>query len=385
MIRKLAFPLLALTLLIWAAGCSDSTTEPIADGELNLDSEFGGYTANAENPGFDESDLIAEAAADEEFDDPMLCAPEVVECLADPDAGYYHIRAVWGRLCYDSAVTDVTDWTGSLTISRGVEIIRRVIRFEPRQDFILERTDPTLIEWQSLTTVHNDGIAVDLFVPRPCPTFDTTLTPEVDSLGDTAWVAVIDTVYPELEPVTLAFETGPYSRVFSMEELIGLDTVVLLDDSNVVAFHALKLDHRPCPRGFLAGKWGYNEEGEGVFRGTWLTKRGRINGYLRGHFGENSDGLKVFFGKWITTSGKFEGFLKGICGWHPNERANGQAFRRGTGWFAGGIFNANGGEIGVLKGRFGSTPDDSGGFFQGRWKLRCNDANVEASDEDEGF
>ncbi|MBU8933607.1 MAG: hypothetical protein KOO62_06335, partial [candidate division Zixibacteria bacterium] len=97
MIRKLAFPLLVLTLLIWAAGCSDNTTDPVTDGELNLDSEFGGYTANAENPGFDESDLIAETEADEEFDDPMLVSPDVVECLTDPEAGYYHLRAVWGR------------------------------------------------------------------------------------------------------------------------------------------------------------------------------------------------------------------------------------------------------------------------------------------------
>ncbi|MBU8934403.1 MAG: hypothetical protein KOO62_10400, partial [candidate division Zixibacteria bacterium] len=292
---------------------------------------------------------------------------------------------VWGRLCYDSTVTEVTDWTGSLTISRGAEIIRRVIRFEPGQDFILERTDIKLIEWQSLTTVHNDGIAVDLFVPRPNPTFDTTLIPEVNSFDDTTWVTVVDTVYPELEPVTLTFETGPYSRVFSMEELITLDTIILLDDSNVVAFHAFKLDHRPCPRGFLAGKWGFNEEGEGVFRGIWMTKRGRIDGYLRGTFGENSDGLKVFFGKWISSSGEFEGFLKGLYGPHPNYHANGHAFGKGRGWFSGKIFNANRIEIGVLKGRFGSSPEDSNGFFQGRWKLRCNDATVDVSDENEGF
>ncbi|RKX28327.1 MAG: hypothetical protein DRP47_04615 [Candidatus Zixiibacteriota bacterium] len=384
MIRKLAFSLLALVLMIWAVGCSDNPAETTTNQTLDLDSEFGGYTASAEKPGFDDPDLVAEADADEDYDDVMLASPAVEELIADPDAGYYHIRAVWGRLCYDSTVTEVTDWTGSLAISRGVEIIRRVIRFEPG-DYILERTDPALIEWHSLTTVHNDGIAVDLFVPRPKPILDSILIPEVDSLDDTIWVTVIDTTYPELEPVTLTFETGPYSYTFSMEELVSLDTIVIIDDSNVVVFHGFKLDRFPCPRGFLSGRWGYNEEDEGVFRGTWMSKRGRISGYLKGHYGENSDGLKVFFGKWISSNGKFEGFLKGIYGQHPNYHANEHAFRRSTGWFAGGIFAANGAEIGVLKGRYGSRPNKSKGFFQGRWKLRCNDITDTISNEEEGF
>lgn len=385
MMRLLVFPLLVLTLLIWASGCSEQTTEPDTTGELNLDSEFGGYTASAESPGFGEQDLMAETEADEEYDDPMLASPDVAEYLANPDAGYYHLRAVWGRLSYDSTVTEVTDWTGSLTISRGAEIIRRVIRFEDGQDFILERTDRKLIEWQSLTTVHNDGIAVDLLVPPLRPIFDTTLVSEVDSLGDTTWVTVVDTIIPDPVPVTLAFETGPYSRTFLMDELSALDTIVRLDDSNAVAFHALKLDHLPCPRGFLAGRWGFNEDGEGVFRGTWMNKRGGIDGHLHGHFGENEHGRKVFFGKWISASGEFEGFLKGTYGWHPNEHANGQAFRRGTGWFVGKIYNSHRDEIGVLKGRYGNSPEDSRGFLQGRWKLRCNDANTEAGDDGDGF
>ena len=87
------------------------------------------------------------------------------------------------------------------------------------------RTDRTLIEWVSQTTVHNDGLAVDIFVPRPAPTLDTTEVPLVDTLGDSTWTIVVDTSYPEPEPVTVEFATGPYSRTFELAELQSLDTI----------------------------------------------------------------------------------------------------------------------------------------------------------------
>lgn len=386
MIKKLIPTLFSVMLLIWGVGCSENPSDSTSlSGELNLVDEFGGYTDKVESEGFGEEDLLEEASQDEEYNDVMLLAPGVDSLIDDPDVGYYHFRAIWGQMCYDSTVIDPTDWSGSLTISRGAEIIRKVVRFELGQDYILERFDRRIIEWHSITTVHNDGISVDLFVPPVMPEFDTLQSPVVDTLGDTAWVEVIDTTYPEVEPVTVTFETGPYSRTFTMDELMKLDTIVYMEDSSAIAFHALKLDRIPCPKGFLTGIWGVDEEGNQLFRGMWMNHKGNITGYLSGHYGVNEDGVKVLFGKWITTSGKFEGFIKGTYGYQPDDHANGNAFKKGPGWFRAMIYSANREEIGILNGKFQSARGHTNGFFQGRWKLRCNDLGANTSDSEEGF
>jgi len=386
MLKKLFPAILAMIVMILFAGCSENPADTGSlSGDLNLEDEYGGYTANLETEGFGDEELVLEASQDEEFDDAMLLTPGVDSLVEDPDVGYYHFRAVWGQMCYDSTVTDPTDWSGSLTISRGAEIIRRVIRFERSQDYILERYDRKIIEWNSITTVHNDGICVDLFIPPVRPEFDTLLIPEVDILGDTTWAEAIDTTYPEPEPVTVTFETGPYSRTFSMDELMKLDTIVYMDDSSAVAFHALKLNRIPCPKGFLAGIWGVNKEGQGVYRGMWMNHRGTVAGYIKGHYGVNDDGMKVMFGKWISMSGEFEGFIKGTYGYNCNDNANGNAFRKGPGWFRANIFSADRVEIGVIKGRYQGARDRNHGFFQGRWKLRCNNLDIETSDVEDGF
>jgi len=384
MIRKLLALIVVGALVFWAIGCSESPTQSVGE-DFNLDDEFGGYTTSPEIPGFGDQELVGEAEGDSAYDDEEIQSlPEVDSIIAEPQTGYYHLRAVWGRLQYDSTVTSVTDWSGSLSVSRGIEIIRRVIRFESGQDYIVRpRTDPKIIEWVSKTTVHNDGLAVDIFVP---PIFDTSKVPEVDSLGDTGYIIVIDTSYS----ATVSFATGPYSRTFDLEELKSLDTVIYLDDSNAVAFQAFELDRFPCPRGFLAGRWGYDENGNGRFRGVWWSKspsafRWYISGYLKGHFGKNNAGLNVLFGKWISKTGEFRGFLKGTYGHRPVVVDNPANLRRAHGWFAGHIYNADREEIGVLKGRYRSAPRLHNGFFQGRWKLHCNATVPDLSDHEEGF
>ena len=383
MFRKFALPLLALVLLFWMVGCSDNPVQDTASDSPNIEDEFGGYTASSEDPAFGDTELLVEEDEERDFDDPMLSLAEVTEMIEDPDCGFFHFRAVWGQLCYDSTVTEVTDWTGSLTITRGAEIVRRVIRFEPEQDYIHERTDRKLIEWTSLTTVHNDGVAIDIYIPPARPTYDTTIIPVTDTLGNTTDSIVVDTVWPE--PVTVSFETGPYSRTFTLGELAALDTVVWLEDSNAVAFHGIQGMGMFCPRGFLAGKWGFDSTGTGVFRGRWISQHGFVTGYLRGHFGTNEAGDHVFRGKWISRNGRFEGFLRGVWGPHPDDNANGHAFHRAGGFFKGLIYSADKVEIGALRGRYAHRDDVRGGFFQGRWKLDCADADVDRIAYRDGF
>jgi len=367
MLRKIVLPLFAVALLFWVVGCSDNpSTTDLTEETPNLDDAFGGFKTTSEEPGFGDPELLDAENDEEEVDDIMLASPSVDSIISDEDAGMFHFRAVWGRLCYDSTVAEVTDWTGSLTLSRGAEIIRRVIRFEGN-DYIQPRTDRGLIEWVSYTTVHNDGIGVDIFVPRPTPTYDTTYV-----IDDTDTTIVIDTVMPE--PVTLTFETGPYSQTFTLDELAALDTTVYLDDSNAVAFQGLQFYRYWCPRGFLAGIWGFDSTGLGVFRGTWISQHGYVAGWLKGNFGKNDDGEKVFYGKWINRNGDFEGLLAGTykpIGGIANGDGNMTQAHYGGGSFEGNIFDADSNEIGVLKGRYHSAPEFRKSYFHGRWKLYC--------------
>ena len=101
-------------------------------------------------------------------------------------------------------------------------------------------------------------------------------------------------------------------------------------------------------------------------------------GYLQGHYGQDDAGQNVFYGKWINLSGQFEGLLRGVWG-HRDVSITDQAGQhRPTGWFAGRVFNANSDPIGVLGGHFGSAPDYRGGWFQGRWKLICDETTETA-------
>ena len=363
MFSKSIVTLIASALLCWAVGCSDSPVqnEPV---DQNLAEDFGGYTATDESPAFGDAQLLAVEGEEEEIDDPILASPETQAVVADAGAGLFHFRAVWGRIPYDSTVTTVTNWTGSLTVTRGVIVLRRLIRFELNQDTYLPRTSRDTLQWVSFTTVHNDGIAVDIFVPPMRPTLDSTWVP---SDGDST--LVIDTIPPD--PVTVTFATGPYTRTFTLSELAALQEVVSLNDGNKVAFHAVQYFRQLCPRGVLAGRWGYDEDGNGVFRGLWMSAMGHVTGYLQGHFGQNDQGRNVFFGKWIDSVGHFEGLLRGSWAHGPRATEAEIEHHFAGGWFAGEIFNAGGDPIGLLGGHFGAAPNVDGGWFQGRWKLNC--------------
>jgi len=367
MFRKIAFPLFAAALLIWAVGCSDGPSEPQIDEDLpNINDEFGGYTATDEAPGFGDADLVAMEGEEEEVDDELLASPVIQGWVIDPNVLAFHFRAVWGQLCYDSTVTTPTDWTGSLTLSRGGILTRRLIHWELNQDFLLPRDTREVVKWQSTTTVHHDGLAFDLLIPWVI-VYDTTFI--VDALDDTTFT--VDTIAPE--PFTLTFETGPYTRTFDMRELAALDTIVYVDDadSNAVVFQGYQKFRNVCPRGVLSGRWGYDEDGNGIFKGIWHSRFGYVDGYVEGTFGVNDNDEQVFFGKWIDRSGEFEGLLAGTYGLHPSINSSEMAKRRAGGWLEGKIYDADEAEIGALKGRFKSHYNFPAGWFQARWKLHC--------------
>ena len=371
------------TAVLLVAGCSDNQpNEPESlTGQLDLNSDFGGYTTSNENYAFDEPLLIEETSDDIGYNDPMTAHPIFDSLMQDTIAGKYHIRMVWGKLRYDSSVTEATSWDGSLETNVGALAIKRIIHWELNQDYILERTDRKLIEWLSTTTVHNDGLAVDLFVPPVRSIIDTSYSWVVDSLGDSSEVIIVDTTNPMVDPVEVTFTTAPYTRTFTLDELNKLDTIIYLDDSNAVAFHAFKADRRACPAGFVNGFWGYDDDGQGRFRGLWVDTENKVIGYVSGHFGVNDEGENVLFGKYINRNGIFEGFIKGTYEVNQSDSARGNG-----GIIRAEIVNQNRVVIGALEGKFRAGERWQNGFFAGRWKVRCGERPLAGDDsESDGF
>ncbi len=350
MFKKALLPLALIATLLLAVGCSNnSPVQPNSQTE-NFTDPFGGYTATAESPAFGDQQLLATSAGEVAYDDPILKSPAVDSMVSDSEAGVYYFRALWGQLRYDSTVTTSTDWSGSLTVSRGAIVVRRLIRFEEGQDYIKDRTDSNLVEWVSSTTVHHDGIAFGIFVPP----------------------ASNDSMMATDSDVTVTFETGPYSRTFTLAEIAALDTIVTLDDadSNAVAFFGFRYYRGQCRKGFVSGGWGYDREGMGRFRGMWTSRNGELLGYVQGHFGQDSSGQKVFYGKWISADGSFEGLLRGTWKGRVPNHVPDHARRYAGGWFKGGVFDAAEQPIGEIMGKYRSGPHGPG-FFQGRWKTNC--------------
>lgn len=322
-------------------GCgNDNATQP--ESQSDIADEFGGFTPTDEPPAFGDADLAALVGGDVEFDDPMFDDPVVENDIRSATA-IYSMRIIWGRMEYDSTVTAVTDWTGSLSVSWGAIAVRRTIRFEPATDWILPRTDRRVVEFVSKTTVHNDGLHINIYQP-PSVTDDIK---------------------------TITFETAPYSVTFDVNTLVKMDTLIELGDGNAVSIQAHKITPQACPRGFLAGLWGRDEDGNRIFMGHWMSANGALMGYLRGNWGEEIDDVKynVFYGKYIDINGQFEGLIRGTYG--PVSPANALTVVGRVGYFRGYYYDANGNVLGVLGGHYRPVKNLGYGVFFGRWKQFC--------------
>ncbi len=375
--KRFFFPLV-LSLILGAlliSGCSKESA-PLTSNDmgLNFEDEFGGYDASNEAPGFGDETILSEMSEDAEVavDDPEFSIQfATLDTL--PIVKVYAMKILWGQLEFDSTVTEMTDWSGSLTIANGAIRIASLIRFEwPYDHIVRPRTDRSKLEWVSQTAPHFDGILVWLY--------DLS-----DSLG--------------LTENTVTFQTGPYTRTFTMSELDSLSEIIEVDElGNEVSFDARYLETPDCGYGFLGGRWVFKENNRGIFYGRWVNWSGMAMGHLRGHWGINSAGEKVFFGKWIGRGGEFKGLLRGNWDYDSNEEcadcppkgifdgvwADRNGVIRGHlggRWAAfppppdnGNANNGNhgnGGNMGGMNDEIAGIPGHHRGFFLGRWDKFC--------------
>ncbi len=369
---------LMLCSLLFVANCSDN---PADSENQNGGPDFGGLTATDEAPGFGDpvfASMSAELSGEQVSDPILVDDAEAAEMDRDPAIGRFALRVIWGKPRLDTTVTGATDWSGSLSVNRGGVVVRRKIRFEEGQDALLPRDDRRVIEWTSQTTVHHDGLLVEVFNPLRPDSIRIDTIPVPDTVEGGEHNSIDTTVFRS--PLELTFATEPLTISFSADQLAALDTVIYVKDSCVVIFQSTKIDRGLCPRGYLAGGWGVNDSGEHVFRGLWMTNHGAVSGFVRGSWGVSEGGRQIFVGKWISTDGSFEGFVRGGWSEFPDFHAADSGFAHAGGGFRGGIFNANRLPIGMLRGLFWSSDraesgEDSDGLlghFAGKWALACN-------------
>lgn len=341
----LLFALLAGLGLIWI-GCSTST-DPSETPQSDLE-DFGQYEAtDEESADFGDPDLARLLADSEEqpYEDPVAFSPAVDSMENDETTAKYCLRMIWGNLPRDTAINELTDWSGSLTISRGAILVTHTIKFERGQDYLLPRYNqggyyiPEELHWVSYTSVHIDGIATRLYVPP-------SITDDV---------------------VTVHYKSDQFEISFTIYDLEALDTLIDFGPGNAILFQAMRCEPgagRPT-RGHLSGVWTRNEDGRGIFYGRWMSSGGLLVGTVKGEWGVDSTGRRVFIGKWVDVDGRFKGFVKGT--WEDYDCIAVDGVNCPTGAFRGRIFNAERRAIGILRGHYWMGAARPGGFFAGQW------------------
>lgn len=377
--------IISLFLIGTLSGCSQDSTSPVTtttgsdDFEaIDFSAPFGGLTASDEAEAFGDKHLLAnslleegEAVADPVADDPAVRDLEARgHHLWDgrdgdrPHFTFVHLR--WGmlRAMMDSVRSDspceLTDWTGSIHIDRGVLLVRRAIRFERPQDhLIFPRLDHQTVGLVSKTKCGFDGLVLQIIErPEEYAEWDST----------------------DHEPNMLHINIGDLSVDLPIAELAGQHEIWSVGElGNKVALTGFKMrDISVCPKGFLSGHYrrlradrpdslrlDHPGEQYGVFAGMWRGLHGRISGHLRGGYGVNDAGERVFFGKYIGPRGHFRGLIRGT--WEPGAEDDVMAS------FIARWHSANGEAVGVLGGETFAVEGTSGGFFVGRWATSCDD------------
>lgn len=341
MFMKFMMLLAALALIgLTFGGCSVSSTEATDTDVIEDAGEFGEFTVGDEEPAFDDPDIAQMLTDETDFSDPVATLPEIVEAESNEGTDIFCLRMVWGNLEGDSGVANLTDWSGSLTLSRGGIVVARLIRFEPSQDYILPRYDdsgyfvPEQLRWVSQTSWHLDGLVTRVIIPP-------SVTDEV---------------------VTLTYESDQLSITFPVDQLAELDTLIIIGFGNAISFQATQFQPQGHRYGTLSGRWGRDDAGNGIFHGLWYNAAGTIAGTVRGRYGTDSTGSNIFVGKYIYNNGLFGGLLKGR--WNT-ETQNGVGYGR----FNGLIYNDQRVPIGSLNGHFKRGQNRTNGFFAGRWRF----------------
>ncbi len=343
--------LAATSMVALFALTSCQTNSPVDLNELDLEdealiqSEFAEFDTNDESPGFGDAEILGKFGGDVSAEDPVVQETDVANAIENDESDgvpTYFVRLNWGMLEGDSTVTTTTDFSGALSVNKGVLAVLKKIRFEPNDHIVRPRPNRQTVEFVSTTSVHFDGLAI----------------------------AIIDNAETDEEGV-LTVQVGEYNNTFTFSELAEMELREPVGaDGNEISIVSTLRDVSVGQTGFFEGRWIRTGDNHGKFEGRWISKDGDVVGHYKGRYGVNADGHRVFAGKFIDRTGTFMGRMAGTWGFsETNDR---------RGWLSGRWVDRSNKEIGKLRGHWKvSRNNKRGGHMAGRWAQ----ANIESSDE----
>ncbi len=322
------------------AAAADQVAQEAMQIQAALNQDNGGLTRTNEQPAFNDPEVLATTALNENFTDQNQLNTDAAD---GPNAQRFHLFLMWGHLPADNLTTQAPEpkyanWIGSVSTDRGRIGLRRVLKFD-HHDYVEPRVSMQEISFVSRTLPAVDGLLLQVLAPPDA-------------------VLVFDTVSLETK-IPLANLTDG-----------GQGYVSLGDGANGFVYSGY-VSAGQCGQGFLFGHWKDMPIWDvGRFRGRVVSRIGAPLGFVRGHYGYSSElDDDVFFGKYINEQGAFKGLLGGTY------------------------------ENGKLAGRWGTVDDDHGkllgyyfpgngggrGRFLGQWVEGCNtttDANSTGTNAD---
>ena len=303
-----------------------------AGGALSLEKDFGGFTTADEAVLFGDEELRAEFHEDANVNDPLSLAT-ATDLSSSAGSKSIEVRIVWGMLAGDPNAKELIDWSGKVSVTRGVLAVQKTIRFESELQgdrLHLPRTSAQELAFTSHADTHFDGLLL-LIVDQD----------------------------PGGAPGEFTLQAGEYSRTLTFDELAPLNIVEPVGpNANAVSIIGRRRGVQAVNGGFLAGRWLKSDDEGGRYFGRWINNEGENAGAVRGIWGVRRNGERVFYGKLIGMNGEFGGLLGGHWSYDGDE----------SGVFEGKWYNFNLEENGVLAGHFqlGASRKDCG-FFDGRW------------------
>lgn len=269
-----------------------------------------------------------------------------------PDRLARAVLITWGQMRLNPELEGTpTAWVGAVRTDVGAMKVMRTIRFErgpEGTDKLVRDEDPKTVSFDTVTTVHHDGVLVRLVLPRD----PAALT------GD------------------FHFETEHFSVSVPLARLVlGGEKTFAADALGNAVTITSHLPHR-CPHGLLGIRWERRGERGGVFGGRFYGRDGEHAGYVVGLWGV-VDGRPRMKGAVLSTDYAYRGTLKGV--WAPFVRP-GTGEGEGDGEptvLPGGTFHARwlGPErrlIGVIGGLFQVGEEPGEGTARGFWRLACD-------------
>jgi hypothetical protein len=301
-----------------------------------LSDPFNALGTDDESQEFDDSEIAAVEGEEEAVEDVFAPADkEGADLPTTPDCNVYSLFMRWGQLTgLNRDASGVTNWTGTISANIGTLAVIRKVAFD-NHDLLSTRTDPKIIEFESYTKPHFDGLRIRYEV---CDSDEA-------SLG-------VD----EVATITFSALGAPLTKSYTVSELVELNDLVDGIGENNDRFHALAVKKSDLCQGTIQGRWIQKNDQYGIFKGVVVSTNGLPVGHIKGFFGER-EGENKLVAKIISRTGRFGGILKG-------------SFESNN--FTADVYSKVRDEIGSVDGSFVlPSEQDEVGTFSANYKLDC--------------